>query len=432
MELPVTYSSGMNAIILSVGDELILGQTVDTNSAWLSQQLAAAGAPVLAHATVPDDQRAIEQAIALAAPKCDVLIISGGLGPTEDDLTRQAIAAALGTPLEENIQWLTELSKFFEARGRPMPPINRIQAMIPRGARMIFNTAGTAAGIAADIGACRVFAVPGVPKEMKAMFTRDILPVIKAGAGGAVILARALHTFGLGESAIAEKLGDLMRRDRNPSVGTTVSGGVVSLRLAARFNSEAEAMEQMDQTVAACHAALGDLIYGADDETLPEVVARLIHADPIARQFAPAVSTAESCTGGLLAKLLTDVPGASDYFREGYVTYHNEAKINLLIVPPALIEKHGAVSEQVVKAMATGAQEESGAAYALATSGVAGPGGGSVQKPVGTVWIALAHPKGCDARVFNFPGDREMIRDRSAKMALAMFRFQLLGKKTPF
>jgi len=225
----------MNAIILSIGDELVLGQTVDTNSAWLSQRLASVGCGVSAHATVGDDQGAIEQAIRQSAPRCDYLLISGGLGPTADDLTRQALAAATGEPLELNDRWLAELQTFFAARNRPMPQANRIQAMIPRGARMIFNTAGTAAGIEASLEACRVFVMPGVPQEMKIMFERDVLPHIRAAAGGAVILSRTLHTFGLGESAIAEKLGDVMRRDRNPSVGTTVASGAVSLRINARF-----------------------------------------------------------------------------------------------------------------------------------------------------------------------------------------------------
>ncbi|MDB5172447.1 MAG: CinA-like protein [Phycisphaerales bacterium] len=473
--VPLTIAV-MDAIILSIGDELVLGQTIDTNSAWLSQQLAALGVWVRAHATVPDDQTAIEQAIRQSAAHCDFLIISGGIGPTEDDLTRQALAAVMGVPLEENAEWMTELHKFFEARGRPMPAINRIQAMIPRGAKMLFNTAGTAAGIHAVVegagegsgfgvqgsgkeriepkpstsltpelssslslresrtpnpAACQVFVTPGVPKEMKAMFARDVLPIVKYASGGAVILSRTLHTFGLGESAIAEKLGDLMNRGRNPSVGTTVSGGVVSLRINSRFPAEPQAREELARTEGACRDAIGDLIYGQDEQTLAEVVAGLLRADSTATQFAPAVATAESCTGGLLAKMLTDVPGSSRYFRQGYVTYSNEAKHDLLRVPTELIARHGAVSQPVAEAMARGAQTQSGAAYTLAITGIAGPEGGTPQKPVGTVWIALASPQGVQSRVFLFPGDREMVRDRSAKMALTLLRFQLMGKPFP-
>ena len=422
----------MRAIILSIGDELVLGQTVDTNSAWLSQQLAAVGCAVAAHLTVPDDQRAIEQAIEESVGRCDVLIVSGGIGPTDDDLTRQALAAVLREPLELNEQWLAELYTFFEARGRAMPEANRIQAMVPRGAMMIFNTAGTAAGIDATYVSgdqktiCRVFVVPGVPKEMKLMFTRDVLPHVKERGGGAVILSRTLHTFGLGESAVAERLGDLMRRDRNPSVGTTVTAGVVSLRVNARFGSMEEAAQRLAETEAACRAAMGDLVYGQDDDTLERVTAGLLLAHK------KTVATAESCTGGLLAKMLTDVPGSSRYFRQGWVTYSNESKTDLLNVPPGLIEQFGAVSEAVVKVMANSARARARSDFALAASGVAGPDGGSPQKPVGTVCLSMADTKEVVTRTFNFPGDREMIRDRSAKMALTMLRYHLLGKKMPF
>lgn len=434
----------MRAIILSIGDELVLGQTIDTNSAWLSQQLAAVGCAVAAHLTVADDQRAIEQAIEESVGRCDFLIITGGIGPTEDDLTRQALAAVLRAPLELNETWLHVLHRFFEQRGRPMPETNRIQAMVPRGATMISNSNGTAAGIDATYVSgdqktlCRVFVMPGVPREMQAMFTRDVLPHMKQQTGGAVILSRTLHTFGLGESTIAEKLGDLMRRDRNPSVGTTVSGGVVSLRLNARYPSAKIAVTELGRTYARCKDALGDLIYGEDDETLATVISRLWWAKQ-SDTHAPCpftVATAESCTGGLLAKMLTDVPGSSRYFKQGWVTYSNESKSKLLGIEPTIIEREGAVSEAVVQAMATRTAALAKATYALAISGVAGPDGGTPAKPVGTVWIALAS-SGRDAPVvtarnFNFPGDREWVRDRSAKMALTMLRFRLLGKDPPF
>ncbi len=429
----------MNAIILSIGDELTLGQTVDTNSAWLSQQLAAVGCGVSAHVTVSDDQAAIEDAIREAILKCDFLLISGGLGPTEDDLTRQALAAVMNVELELNARWLAELEKFFTARGRPMPPANRIQAMIPRGAKMIFNHAGTAAGIEANLPRvaavpegrlplCHVSVMPGVPKEMKIMFTRDVLPHVKAASGGAAILSRTLHTFGLGESALAELLGDLMRRDRNPSVGTTVSGGVVSLRVNSRFPSADEAKQNLDSTVAHCHAALGDLIYGEDEQTLQAVVGGMLKR----RKPPVTVATAESCTGGLLAKMLTDNSGSSAYFHRGWVTYSNEAKQELLGVPPEIIEKYGAVSEQTVTAMAANARRLADSNFALAISGIAGPDGGSAEKPVGTTCIAIARESNGYVRQFVFPGDREFVRERAAKMALTMLRFELLGKPMPF
>jgi len=422
----------MQAIILSIGDELVLGQTVDTNSAWISQQLARIGCAVLAHVTVPDDQREIERAIADASARCDWLIVSGGLGPTEDDLTRQALGHVLGEPLELREDWLTELEKFFRSRGREMPASNRIQAMIPRGAMPIHNHAGTALGIDARLprssppgGFCRIFVVPGVPKEMKGMCEAHVFPAMRSAGGGAVILSRTLHTFGLGESHLAEKLGTLMRRDRNPSVGTTVSGGIVSLRVNARFNSAEEASQQLERTSRECYDALGQLIFGEDGQTLQQVVGDLLKGKST-------VTTAESCTGGLLAKMLTDIPGSSSYFSSGWVTYANEAKQKLLGVSDEILQQYGAVSEPVVNAMARNARLRAGATYALAISGIAGPEGGTADKPVGTTWIALATPEAIDARRSVFAGDREMVRDRAAKMALALLRFKLLGMQTPF
>lgn len=448
----------MKAIILSIGDELVLGQTVDTNSAWLSQRVTGAGLRPVAHVTVADDRAEIARAIAEAIPRCDVLLISGGLGPTEDDLTRDALADVMGAPLELIPEALAQVESFFTRLKRIMPERNKVQAMIPRGARWIENTCGTAPGLAARFRAqgsgfttidapapgsalstqhpVLLYVMPGVPKEMKAMFDRSVLPEL--GAAGGSVLQRTLHTFGLGESTVAERLGDLMGRDRNPSVGTTVSNGYVSLRLNAFFGSPEEAQRQMRQTEAACRAALGDVIWGAEDQTLPEVLAALLLEHPIARRWAPAVCTAESCTGGLLAKYFTDVAGSSAYFRQGWVTYTNEAKQNELGVREETLKQHGAVSEPTVREMAEGAAARSGAPYALAISGVAGPGGGAPQKPVGTVCIALAAPAHADstdlqvmARTFIMHGDREMVRDRAAKMALSMLRFHLLGKPMP-
>ena len=439
----------MHAIILSIGDELVLGQTIDTNSAWLSQQLAAVGCAVRSHITVGDDQRAIEEAMNESVGRCDVLVCTGGIGPTADDLTRQALAAVLNEPLELNDAWLKIVHDFFAARGRAMPQANAIQAMIPRGARMLLNQNGTAAGIDADYisgdqkTVCRIFVMPGVPSEMKAMFARDVLPAIEKQSGGAVILSRTLHTFGVGESAIAEMLGDQMMRSHNPSVGTTVSQGIVSLRINARFDSKQRAAEEIERTIESCRAKLGDLIYGEGDQTLQEVIGQRLAASR------KTVTTAESCTGGLLAKMFTDVAGSSDYFKVGFVTYSNQAKYERLGVSTDVINVYGAVSEPVVSAMARNARRLAKADFALAISGIAGPTGGSETKPVGTVCIALAFPplaagegsgEGARrdqevpvlARTFLFPGDRAWVRDRSAKMALAMLRFHLLGKPLPF
>jgi nicotinamide-nucleotide amidase len=426
----------------------------------MSKQLSAIGCDIAAHMTVPDGQAEIEQAIRYLAPQCDALIVSGGLGPTEDDLTRQALAAVLGVELELSEEWLQAMLAFFQKLNRPMPEKNRIQAMIPKGAKMLFNTCGTAAGIRATLRkdeggrmkdessslhpssfslqpySTEIFVVPGVPKEMKAMFNNDVLPWVKERSGGAVILQRTLHTFGMGESTVAEKLGPLMDRKRNPSVGTTVSGGLVSLRVNARFPSFEQAEAQMESTTDACKKALGDLIFGQDEDTLPKVLALLLnpHAGV---QKARTVTTAESCTGGLVAKLLTDIPGSSEYFKMGFITYSNKMKYERLGVSEQIINTYGAVSEPVVDAMARNAKRLAKADFGIAISGVAGPTGGSATKPVGMVCFALAYDKAKDdvattLRTFTFPGDREMIRDRAAKMALTMLRFHLLGQPLPF
>lgn len=433
----------MRAIILSIGDELTLGQTIDTNSAWLAQQLAAVGYRPVAHLTVPDDQAAIRQAFEESVGRCDVLIVSGGLGPTEDDLTRQALAEFLGKPLELHDAALENVTRFFKALKREMPPRNQIQAMLPLGTEMIENTAGTAPGIYCNYQSgdqktlCPIFIVPGVPKEMKIMFERSVLPRLKSDPGRAdplssVILSRTLHTFGLGESAIADKIPDLMRRDRNPSVGTTVANGYVSLRINAYANSREQAERELAATEEAARAALGKLIWGEGDDTLQDVVATLL------KTHNASVTTAESCTGGLLAKFLTDTPGSSAYFKQGWITYSNEAKSEMLGVDANLIRTHGAVSDAVAREMAIGALRRASAGFALAVSGIAGPDGGTAEKPVGTVAIALARARGntgavdAHARTFIFHGDREMIRDRSAKMALTMLRFHLLAQSLPF
>jgi len=427
----------VTAIVLSIGDELVLGQTIDTNSAWISRELAAIGLRVVEHAVVGDDQAAIEKSITELAARCHVLLVSGGLGPTQDDLTRQAFASVLGQPLEENPQAMAALIARFQKFGRPRSPSNRIQAMLPRGTAMIENTAGTACGMSALLRSkdsehsCHIFVMPGVPGEMKAMMTESISPHLRPLGKGAVIRSRTLHTFGVGESVIGEMLGDLMQRGRNPSVGTTVADGVVSLRINAAFSSSPQADEELEKTAQACRQKLGDLIYGQDEQTLAQVVANML----LESKFCRSVATAESCTGGLLAKMLTDIPGSSAYFQRGWVTYANEAKTQLLKVPAELIEEKGAVSVEVAEAMAIGALQASGNDAALSITGIAGPDGGTPEKPVGTVCFGLAFNRESpqvQTRLFRFPGDRAFIRDRSAKMALTLLRFHLMQVPLPF
>ncbi len=418
----------MNAVILSVGDELVLGQTVDTNSAWLSAQLTSGGVMPVYHKTVADDMGAIVRAVEEAAAAADIVIVTGGLGPTEDDLTRQALSELLRKPLDLHPPSLERIRAFFKKLGREMPAANRIQAMCPRGSEMLDNDWGTAPGLKARIGKTTVFVFPGVPGEMAPMFDRYVRPVLGRNTGR-VILTETLCTFGAGESIVAAKLGDLMRRERNPTVGTTVSAGIVAVRVRSDYPSAESARVQLERTVCEVNARLGTLVFGKGEDTLESVVARLL------REHGRTVATAESCTGGGLARLLTNVAGASTCYRGGWIVYSNAMKQAELGVPAEVLERHGAVSEEVVRRLAAHARERAGADYALAISGIAGPDGGSTEKPVGTVWIAIAspHDTGCQitAERFQFPGGRDMVRDRAAKTAINMLRLDLLGRPLP-
>jgi nicotinamide-nucleotide amidase len=413
----------MNAAIVAIGDELVLGQVVDTNSAWLSARLAARGVMTLLHKTVPDDVDATAGAVREAAQAADLVIVTGGLGPTQDDLTREALARVLGVPLERHAPSVERIAAFFRRIGRAMPDANQAQAMCPRGARMLDNDWGTAPGIEARVGRARVFAVPGVPREMEGMFGRYILPAI-ADPSGRSILTEALRTFGAGESAVAEKLGELMRRDRRPTVGTTASAGVVTVRIRSDFPTAAEAERELAATVQEAERRLGDVVFGRGDVTLAQAVGEQL------RRRGKTLVTAESCTGGLVGKLLTDVPGSSAYYLGGWVVYANRAKSSELGVAAELIERHGAVSDAVARAMAEGALARSGADYGAALTGIAGPDGGTADKPVGTVWVALARSGQSAAVVkserFRFPGTREVVRERAALTALNILRLDLL------
>ncbi|MEI6808302.1 MAG: competence/damage-inducible protein A [bacterium] len=414
----------MNAVILSTGDELVLGQTVDTNSAWLSAQLSACGVMTLYHKTVGDDLESVAEAILEGAGVADLIILTGGLGPTADDITREALARVMNAPLKLHKPSLMRIHRFFKKINRSCPAVNDVQAMCPRGADLLDNDWGTAPGLGARIGKAKFFAFPGVPYEMKRMFPRYILPLL-TGNTGRTILTESIVTFGAGESMVASRLGDIMRRDRNPLVGTTVSEGIITVRIRSEGNSVVESKRMLIATVKDVEKRLGKLVIGRDGASLPVALGELL------KRRHMMVATAESCTGGLVAKMLTDVPGSSEWYRGGWVVYSNALKETQLAVPAKLLAKHGAVSEPVVRAMAEGALAVSGADYAVATTGIAGPGGGSPRKPVGTVWIALAVPADggttVTSQVVTFPGERETIRGYAAKTALNMLRLHLLS-----
>lgn len=412
------------AAILAVGDEITLGQTLDTNSRWLAARLLDAGVTPVEHVTVADDVSSHAAALGRLAATVDLVVCTGGLGPTPDDLTREALAAAMGEPLVEDSAALAAVEAYYARAARRMPPGNRAQALRPLSARMLPNPHGTAPGVAAVLRACDVFCLPGPPREMRPMFEQHVLPSLRPDPGQRTG-TRVLHTVGLGESDVAQRLAELMHRSRNPLMGTTASGAVVSCRIRALGPEDPK--DDLDRAVAEVRARLGPYVFGAGDDTLPSVVIGLL------RSHSQTVAVVESCTGGLLGGSLSETPGSSSAFVGGWVTYTDVLKQRQVGVPATLFDPGGpgAVSRECALAMAVGALDRSGADHALSITGIAGPEGGSPHKPVGTVWIGLASRRGDpDVRRFKFPGERRNVRDWSVWTALAMLRLRLAGHES--
>jgi nicotinamide-nucleotide amidase len=408
----------IKASVVTIGNEILSGQTVDTNAAHLSTGLLTIGVPVVSSYTVRDEIDAIVRGLELASADADVIITTGGLGPTDDDLTLQALAEFLGVELELRDELLEIIEKFFAGIGRQMSDTNKIQAYIPAGAKALSNI-GTAPGIMAESEGKLFFALPGVPIEMKRMFAESVLPELERLAGGQAIVVKKLKCFGAGESTIAEMLGTMMQRGRNPLINCTASSGIITLHIIATAENEEKAEQMAEKDEKLLQSTLGELIYGVADQSMAEVV-----GEELARQEKTLAIT-ESCTGGLLAKLLTDVPGSSKYFTYGWITYSNEAKVSELGVPAELIQQHGAVSEQVAQGMAVGARKRAGTDYAISITGIAGPSGGTEQKSVGLVYISVDSENGCDTQRCFFYHSRRFIRLRAAQTALNILRLKL-------
>jgi nicotinamide-nucleotide amidase len=411
----------MRVEILTCGTELLTGAAVDTNSAYLSTELTRLGALPSRHTSVADDLPEFIAALREACGRSEVLIVTGGLGPTLDDLTREAFAQLAGAPLEMNAEALASIEAFFSKLGRPMVESNRVQALFPRGAGMLLNHWGTAPGLRLRVGQTTLFALPGVPREMREMFAAYVAPYVVEQVGPAGIALRIVRTYGAGESNVAEQIADLMRSGRNPAVGTTASEGVITVRIVAQAPTAAEAARMADADQAAVTTRLGKLVYGLGEDTLATAVARQL----LQRQLT--LATAESCTGGLIAKQLTDVPGSSAFYLSGHITYSNAAKTAELGVDETLLARHGAVSAEVARAMAEGCRIIANADYALSCTGIAGPSGGTPEKPVGLVYLGLASRDGSAVHEQRYSErlNREAIRDRAAKTALNMLRLKL-------
>lgn len=415
----------MKAEILSIGTELTSGQSLDTNSQWLSQRLAELGIVVGWHTTIADDLDDNVQAFRIATERARLVVATGGLGPTQDDLTRDVLAKLASVALVVHEPSLKHVEEMFARRGRTMPERNRVQAYFPAGAEPIPNPLGTAPGILLTVGHCLIAALPGVPSEMRAMYEEQLRPrLLTLGLGGGIQVVRKLSTFGAGESAVEEKIADLTARGHVPEVGITAGDATIALRIFARAASLTEAAAQIVQVEMTIRQRLGNLVFGADEDELQDAVVHLLEIQH------KTVATAESVTAGMVAHRLARVPGASAWLRGGIVAYDNRVKVEQLGVPQHLLDNFGAVSAPVAEAMAIGCRTRLHTDYGVGTVGLAGPGGATPDKPIGLVYVAVAWDGGVRSASFNWVGTREEIQSRTAKLALNTLRLQLLEMPT--
>jgi nicotinamide-nucleotide amidase len=411
--------------LITIGDELLLGFTIDTNAAHISRVLAAAGIEIVRRTTVGDEAEKIAQAVREAIDRTGAVITTGGLGPTSDDLTKPAIARIFGRAMKLDETIAAKLEERWRTRfpNSVFPSTNRTQAEIPEGARILVNRHGTAPGIWLEDERGRwVAMMPGVPREMRGMLSEELLPEIQTRMKGVetVVLSGTLRTTGIAESAIAELLGPNFLGDPQSEVGSLplaylpgVAG--VDLRVTAKGMSPARAQKLVKEAVVKLRSRVDAYAYGEDDADLAAVVLDRCRALKLK------LAVAESCTGGMLGERITNVPGSSDVFLGGVIAYHNDVKKKLLGVRPEDLERFGAVSEEVALQMAAGVRERTGADVGVSVTGIAGPGGGTPEKPVGLVWIAI-HGLDAKARRFHVVGDRAEIRQRAAQAALEMVR----------
>jgi nicotinamide-nucleotide amidase len=415
----------MRIEIVTIGDELLLGYTIDTNAAHLARRLAEVGVEIVRRTTCGDTAESIATAVREALDRAGAVITTGGLGPTSDDLTKPSIAALFGREMvldEEHLAWMKErwLTRF----QRPMPESNVQQAMLPAGARKLANNHGSAPGIWLEDDRGRwVAMLPGVPREMRGMLADTLLPLVQERMGGAtrVVRSRTLRTTGIGESHIADIVGTLEGGVGRVELAYLPNADGTDLRLTVRDASPEDADARLADGAARLRGVLGEFVYGEGSTDLAETVLAACRARDVT------VGVAESCTGGMLGERLTAIPGSSDVVQGGVIAYAYELKTSLLGVPAAMLVEHGAVSEPVARAMASGARAASGVDAALAITGIAGPGGGTETKPVGTVWIALDFQGTVQARRYNLIGDRAEVRRRATQAALEMLRRRLMA-----
>lgn len=403
------------AEILSIGDELVHGALLDTNARWLTRVLEAHGAHVQRFTVVGDEPQPLRAALQEACARADLVVATGGLGPTLDDRTREVAAAIAGGPLWFDPTSWQLIQSYLAGRKRPIPDSNRRQAEFPPGARVLDNPVGTAPGFAVQLGRALVFALPGVPREMQTMCENHVVPWLTAQPGRQPVAQHCMAVLGPSEALLGERIEPFMRAGREPAVGITASGGLLTIRITGRGGDGAAAAAACERTAAELRPLLGEWLLAEGNATLPELAGQRL----LAHQTA--IALAESCTGGLCAARLTDVPGISAVFRGGVVAYGNDGKRDLLGVPADLLQAHGAVSEPVAAAMAAGAAQRLQADLGIAVTGIAGPGGGTAQKPVGTICFGVAYRSAVRAYTLRFPDlGRAFLRDRAAYEVFAV------------
>lgn len=410
----------MKAQILTIGDELLIGQTVDANAAWLGEQISLLGADIVRSTTVGDEARAIRTELDRAYEDANLIVTTGGLGPTHDDRTREVVADYFGVALREDDALLQQLRAYYGRRGRSFPAAARKIAQVPEGFELLENPVGTAPGLwHAEVG--RMIAVlPGIPQEMQAIAEASLLPRLQAHSDLQTVVHRTLCTTGVGESSLQEKVGDLSDYlDDTLKLAYLPSTSGVRVRLTAYGTDRKAAQARIDRLERVLRDRVGRYIFGTGDDKLEAVLGEMLRA------HGSTVATAESCTGGLVAHRLTNVSGSSDYFLGSVVAYANPVKVNVLGVDSTVLETHGAVSEPVARQMARGVRERLGADVGVATTGIAGPTGGTPEKPVGTIWIGYADASGTEARRLQFVEDRAVNKELFSTAALDMIRGQL-------
>jgi len=410
----------MKADIISIGDEILYGQIADTNSTFIAEKLSGEGIEVVFSTNVGDDVSRIAEAFDAAKSRADVIIATGGLGPTSDDLTKKAIVKVFKRKLVFHEKILKEIEKSFEKRGQLMPKINQNQALLPQGAKPLANRWGVAPGIFIEEENTLFFALPGVPQEMKWMLESEVLPILRSDKPKTFVIHRKLRTTGIPESAIYEKIEGLIDPKGDVKIAFLPSYGGVDIRLTVTPKQAVEGEAKIEELEKKIREILGTYIYGTDDQVLEEVVGDLLS------ERGKTIAVAESCTGGLIGAKFTNISGSSKYFERGVVTYSNQAKMELLKVPPETIEKYGAVSEEVALLMAEGVRKLAKTDYGLSATGIAGPTGGTPEKPVGLVHIGFAHENDSFAQKFQFAEDRLTNRERAAQAALNMVRLFLI------